>query len=240
MKAYTYLLLPIIILFTSCFSRKTTSNYKNETRINNDTITISSISFKKCHNDFDCDNKFDCYHKYFELFPRFDNNLKIESRNYFIMDSLKSCIISLYMENGERSNAADQSLYKYYLNIFLKSSKNGRSPIPRGNLNEHIMHRWNSRKSFDVCILLMSKNYHDSMGHGDCTNVGYEFFMQIVLPKIKSIDGVDFWTYYFRSNPPHMSPFYGDCYDRFYTTMYPLLKKAWEEGKIELNETNVK
>jgi len=155
MKAYIYLLLPIIILFTSCFSRKSTSNYKKETRINNDTITISSISFEKCHNDFDCDNKFDCYHKYFELFPRFDNNLIIESRNYFIMDSLKSCIISLYMENGERSNAADQSLYKYYLNIYLKSSKNGRSPIPRGNLNEHIMHRWNSRKSFDVCILLM-------------------------------------------------------------------------------------
>jgi hypothetical protein len=85
----------------------------------------------------------------------------------------------------------------------------------------------------------MSKNEHDSMGHGDCTNVGYEFFNSIVLPKIKSIDGVDFWTYYFRSNP-NISPFYGDCYDRFYAAMYPLLKKAWEEGKIELHAPEIK
>ena len=49
---------------------------------------------------------------------------------------------------------------------------------------------------------------------GDCTNLSIEFFNRIILPKIKTIDGMDFWTYFDKHNHGNHGP--ADCYDSMY------------------------
>jgi len=232
-RAMHHILVLVSLLLVSIFGCKS-SRYNESvgksTEIEKNKTSNQPYVFKYCTGRNSCPELFDCYHTYFLSDKLFDYETSRQSRKFFRFDSLMDCTISVYINDKNKRDLADNCLYNFYSKVHLESVKENRSGMPIGTLEMHPLNRWNSRKSFDVCILLMSKNEHDSMGHGDCTNVGYKFFMQVVLPKIKSIDGVDFWTYFDRNNKGDHGP--ADCYDSFYEAIYTLLTKAWEEGKI--------
>ncbi|MCB9309464.1 MAG: hypothetical protein H6567_05335 [Lewinellaceae bacterium] len=222
----------ISIINNSCIK----TNSVIQTNTNNsqiDTIIISKLDLIKCDDSLNCEPNFDCYHTYFELFPRFNNEMRVQSNKLFDLDTMKQCILNIYLGNNSKSEFADESLYQYYLNVCKLSDYRNWKRVPYGgNLNNHLLSKWNSRKSFEICMKLISKNEHDSMGHGDCFNKSVNFINTIVLPKIKTIEGMDFWTYFDKHNHGDHGP--ADCYDSMYEALYPMLKKAWEEGKIVL------
>ena len=191
--------------------------------------------FKTCPGRNYCPDIFDCYFGYFLAEDLFKYETSRQARNYFNFDSLRECTVTIYLTDKKRRDMADYCLYEFYRKVHIASIAENRSGMPIGNLENHTLKRWNSRKSFSICILLMSKNEHDSMGHGDCTNVGVKFFSQIVAPKIKTIYGQDLSDYLYKHLDYDNEKNYEDCFDSFYNTLYPLIKQAWEEGKIELH-----
>jgi len=58
--------------------------------------------------------------------------------------------------------------------------------------------------------------------------------------KIKTIYGQDLNDYLGKHLDYDNEKNYEDCFDSFYNTLYPLIKKAWEEGKIELHAPDFK
>jgi len=87
--------------------------------------------------------------------------------------------------------------------------------------------------------LYTSKNRHDSMGHGDCKNLGIEFFHFVVVPKILSIDGMQPYDYLYK-NLKGVYDTNEDCQHSYYNAIHPLIKKAWDDGKIILKTNQVK
>lgn len=136
-------------------------------------------------------------------------------------------------------------LNHYYLTNFNKAKINGGSILISGvhknNRFYNILSNWNSKESFNICILYMSENVHDSMGHGDCNNLTIDFMNTIVLSKIKSIYNQDPDQFYLNLTK-HMDneQNYEDCFDSVFKIMYPALKKAWEEEKIVLKTDQIK
>ena len=139
----------------------------------------------------------------------------------------------------KKENILQENAYFHItINHNIRDRKSSFGFPPNSGIHKKILTNWNTSESFEVCMLYMDKNIHDSMGHGDCTNLTIEFFNQIILKKIKTIGGMDFWTYFDRNgkNRDHGTE---DCYDRLYEVIYPLLKQAWEDGKIELKESPI-
>ncbi|MCB9309468.1 MAG: hypothetical protein H6567_05355 [Lewinellaceae bacterium] len=183
-----------------------------------------------------CENLFDCHYKRFISANYVDFNEKIDSVN--IIGDLLYCSVQLLKNKNIRQKEANVLLYHFYNNFNKYTINYGfKSPLysPIDTLNNkfvNILSQWNTVEAFDICMQYSSKNYHDSMGHGDCENLSVEFIIKIVIPKIKTIDGTNFWTYFDKHNHGDHGP--ADCYDSMYEALYPMLKKAWEEGKIVL------
>ena len=231
----------IITTLAGCSTSKkeTLQNANNKATIS-DTI-ISPYKFKECPSREDCTTLFDCYHDFLYHPSVVDYKTSLIADRYFDFNNLLKCAVYLYQTDTNRRELADNSLYNYGQTIFnIYSKKRGVTIMPSGNLSVYILKDWNSRRAFETFLLWMSKNGHDSMGHGDCTNVGVKFFSQIVAPKIKTIYGQDLSDYLYKHLDYDNEKNYEDCFDSFYNTLYPLIKQAWEEGKIELNATNVK
>ena len=191
----------------------------------------------------DCQGLFNCHYTNFlnTTYPFIFT--KIDKAND-IGDFLE-CAVKINKLNDSFYVRTNIALTHYFMAKYMKAvkSKGTGSPLISGvniqfNRFYRILYDWNCKESFEICVLYMGKNWHDSMGHGDCTNVGFEFFNEIVLPKIKSVDGLDFWTYFDRNNKEDHGP--ADCYDSFYDAIYKMIKKAWEEGKIELHAPEIK
>jgi len=230
----------IIIVFISCKTVKKESDPGDEALTKQDTI-VQPYVFKECASKDDCVVLFDCYHDFLYHPSIVDYQTRIIADRYFDFTKLKECAVYLYQTDSIRRELADNCLYNYGQTIFEKySNQLGRSAMPSGNLAEYTLKDWNSRRAFEVFLLWMSKNEHDSMGHGDCTNVGVKFFDQIVAPKIKTIYGQDLNDYLGKHLDYDNEKNYEDCFDSFYNTLYPLIKKAWEEGKIELHAPDFK
>jgi hypothetical protein len=235
-------LMLLIFFLQSCNSIKNvseeksieTKKYTNNTDMKIDT-TCNKYDVKDCHAIFSC------HYKNFIDTPFPFIYSKIDSTND-IGDFLECCI---FINSSKVNNSinANNALSHYYLSIYTQANLNGQSPLQSGvgytNRFYRILHQWNSREAFEICLFYISKNRHDSMGHGDCTNLAVKFFEKIMMPKIVSIDGLDYWTYYDK----HVKDVYpgpSDCYDSYYNAMYPLIKKAWDEGKIVLKTDQVK
>ncbi|MBK9256176.1 MAG: hypothetical protein IPM42_11870 [Saprospiraceae bacterium] len=151
---------------------------------------------------------------------------------------LLECAVEMVAKKNYFSEKAENILYHYYFSKYKKAHFYDESPLISGLENSqnrfyNILRKWKTQKSYEICLLYLNKNSHDSTGHGDCTNLSVQFFEEIVLPKIKTIDGMDFWTY-FDKNTKDVGIGPVDCFDAFYNAMFPLLKKAWEDGNIVL------
>lgn len=230
-----------LLFLTSCFNTKIVKNSDKKLEIKSDTIQDMPFEFKNCETSNTCVGLFDCYHTYLKSDQLFDYKTLKESRTYFKLDSLLNCTSYVFVNDTERKQLAEECLYAFYHQIHLRAKIKGQGGIPFGNLHYKIFKEWNSVKSFEICIILLSLNVHDSMGHGDCTNQTIDFLFKIVYPKIKSIYGQDPDQFYLNLTK-HLDneQNYADCFDSVYKIIYPALKKAWEEGKIELKNANSK
>jgi len=229
----------IIIVFISCKTVKKESDPGDQALTKQDT-TVQPYVFKECASKDDCVMLFDCYHDFFFYPSLLDYKTQEVSNRYFDFGKLLECTVYVFNNDNSRKELADQCLFKFCQYSFEKCVKSGNITMPYGNLTNFSLKNWNSKRSFTAFLLLMSKNDHYSMGHGDCTNVGVKFFDQIVAPKIKTIYGQDLNDYLGKHLDYDNEKNYEDCFDSFYNTLYPLIKKAWEEGKIELKNPNLK
>ena len=227
-----------LVCFYSCFNTKIAERSEIKQKSNSNSTQNLPYVFQNCESSNKCVGLFDCYHSFLlsdQLFeyPNYNNSGK-----YFNMDSLLNCTLLLYFNNEKRKYLAGKCLFSYYYKSYIRDRKSSFGFPPNSGIHKKILTNWNTSESFEVCMLYMDKNIHDSMGHGDCTNLTIEFFNQIILKKIKTIGGMDFWTYFDRNvkNRDHGPE---DCYDSLYEVIYPLLKQAWEDGKIELKESPI-
>ncbi|MBK9150636.1 MAG: hypothetical protein IPM26_06380 [Saprospiraceae bacterium] len=158
-------------------------------------------------------------------------------KNYGI-GTLLNIAVKLAQNDSLINYKSDAYLYSFFnTRFYYLNQPNFKHLSPMMISNQDLvktLKTWNTNKSFEICLLYMSKNRHDSMGHGDCTNVGVKFYFNIVQPKIKSIDGLDpnifIASHILWDNETNEK----DCYDAFYNALYPLIKKAWEDDKIVL------
>ncbi|MBK9150648.1 MAG: hypothetical protein IPM26_06440 [Saprospiraceae bacterium] len=194
----------------------------------------TSYIFKECDSKGDCIALFDCYNDFFFHSTMLDYSTQQTAINYFDFGRLIDCTVYVFKNDSVRKEKADLCLYNFCLESHKKWINTDRTAMPIGNLDNYKLKNWNSKRAIQAFILLMSKNSHDSMGHGDCTNVGVKFYFNIVQPKIKSIDGLDpnifIASHILWDNETNER----DCYDAFYNALYPLIKKAWEDDKIVL------
>jgi len=226
----------IITLLAGCStSKKVTLHNGNNKATISDTI-ISPYKFKECPSREDCATLFDCYHDFFFHPLLLDYNTRETSSKYFNFRKLLECTVYVFNTDSSRKEQADKCLYSYIEANYYKYTK----PMPTGDLSNYPLKSWISKRAFESHLLYMSKNYHDSMGHGDCTNVGVKFFNKIVLPKIRTIYGEKPLDYLGKHLPYDNEANEKDCGDALYNVLYPLIKQAWEEGKIELHAPEIK
>jgi len=96
------------------------------------------------------------------------------------------------------------------------------------------------------CFKLHMKifQYNECNSHGSDvieSSTGVSYFEYMMLPLIKNINGQDAMEWYKQYKMENLFFDYrDDCDLYYYNLLYAYIKKAWEEGKIELNATNVK
>jgi len=173
----------------SNFDKEVNSSVVN---IENEFIIDTTCIF---YTSGDCHGLFNCHYTNFlnTTYPFIYTNI---DKSNDIGNFLK-CAVKINKLNDSFYMRTNIALKHYFMSKYMKAAKSNSSPLISGvdirfNRFYRILYDWNCKESFEICVLYLGKNWHDSMGHGDCTNVGYEFFNSIVLPKIKSIDGVDF------------------------------------------------
>ncbi|MCB9309466.1 MAG: hypothetical protein H6567_05345 [Lewinellaceae bacterium] len=220
----------LIFICASCSKKNLGNSKKKESK--SESNMVNQYSFKKCESSETCPGVFDCYYTFLLYDHLFEYQNLNQTWNYFNLDSLLKCTFLIYENNSDLKLIAEECLYSFYNKMFLAAKKSGRPVSPLKGIHYNILINWNTIRSFELCLQFFSMNDHDSMGHGDCTNLSIEFFNRIILPKIKTIEGMDFWTYFDKHNHGNHGP--ADCYDSMYEALYPMLKKAWEEGKIVL------
>lgn len=226
-----------ILVWSSCMNTKLVKTDTQKTEIVSDSIQITPYIFEICESSNTCEGLFDCYHKFLLSDQLFEYTTFNTARSYFNIDTLLDCTLHMYQNNKVKSDLAAQCLFSYYNKLYLKGIERGRGATPYRGIHHKILTNWNTVKSFDICIQFISFNVHDSMGHGDCTNLTIDFLFKIVYPKIKTIYDQEPDQFYINLTK-HLDneQNYADCFDSVYKIMYPTLKKAWEEGKIELKE----
>ncbi len=222
----------VLLIFFSCKSKLVIERPQEEAYISYKRYVIDT----SCQNiDIDnCEFMVQCHYSRFMstdypfIFDLIDNKNKV--------GDLLDCSVTINQKKDSLYNKTNMILSHYFLSHIRKSKINNGSLLISGiflhNRFYRLLSQWNTEEAFNICMQLSSKNIHDSMGDGDCTNLSVDFINTIVLPKIKTIEGMDFWAYFEKHN--HGDHGSADCYDSMYEAIYPMLKKAWDEGKIVL------
>lgn len=233
LKLMIFVIFMIIII--ACKSKSFVKPFEKVDYIVHESYLIDTICNKLL--DATCETLLNCHYSKFLETPYPFIYDKIDKKND--IGDLLTCAVQINSKRDKYFEITNNILNHYYLTNFKKSKiNNGGTLISGVHMNNrfyNILSNWNTKESFNICMLYVSKNVHDSMGHGDCSNHSIEFFNHIVLPKIKSVAGLDFWTY-FEKNTPNADHGPADCYDSLYEALYNVLKQAWEEGKIELKD----
>jgi len=224
----------IFLIVVIVFGNNACSSHKRELAIvesnspKSDESVAKPYIFEVCESKDDCTVLFDCYNSYFLSGKVLAFETRNESIKYFDFKQLLDCTIYLFNKDTLRKELADSCLYKYYYDYFQYHFSAGTAMW-----EEHSqLKKWNSKKAFEICILMMEKNSIDYT-EGYCVNRGVIFFENIVESRIKTIYGEEFNTYFYK-NVKFQIDQKPDCFKSYYDALYPLIKKAWEDGKIVL------
>lgn len=133
-----------------------------------------------------------------------------------------------------------------YCNLYIKwADKVNFDPTNYSNsgLISKIILKIDSKERFELQLKIFTYNEPYDWGHGPdrCESTGVVYFVSQIMPGIKSINGQNVREWYKEFElENYFYNYKDDCELSYYNLLYAYIKNAWEEGKIELKEGDIK